>query len=369
MTVDQSFSIVLPLRKKVRLDPGDLIREVRLLVEATGATVRIDPRMIHQAPSGRGGLLGTLRSGAAPEVVAFELDGVRLRITQHAEPFADRSGIGRYVNPVMWDTGLGEFTDHRAYLRVHEAGIEGEEGPDAVFDRAASVTATASVVARLAEPVGAIWVSARNSVPMRSFVAAMERLKEGHAPLEFWLRWHVIPPGEMDDLHSGIVTGGLGAFIGREILAKPSRAETREMIDHAFELARRMIDEKIAVSDGQVVEGAGGTRLRIKLGGRFRKGEVPVCEIELVDPPAARARPSQPETRALPSLDEVEAALRLALEARPNAAPGGEAPAGPAAQPAGEGAPPRAEGGPDAGRPAGPAKRVIRLVPGGRGGS
>lgn len=362
----QSFSIVLPLKRKVRLDPGDLIRELRLLVEATGATVRIDPRMIHQAPTARGGLLGSLRSAPPPEMVAFELDGVRLRVTQHAEPFADRGEIGRYVNPVMWDTGLGEFTDHRAFFRVHEAGIEGEEGPDAVFDRAASVTATASVVARLSEPVGAIWVAARNSVPMRSFAAAMDRLKGGEAPLDFWLRWHVVPPGEMDDLHSGIVTGGLGAFTGREILAKPSRAETREMIDHAFAIARRMVDAKLAVSDGQVIEGAGGTRLRVKLGGRFRKGEVPVCEIELVDPPAVKARPAQPEAPVLPSLDEVEAALRLALEARPdgpNGLPDASRPA------AGRAAPLGAEPGAEAGRPAGAAKRVIRFLPGGRGGS
>lgn len=288
--MQRNFSVILPLKKRDRIDPGDLITEIRLLVEQTGATVRIDPRMAHQAATRTSGLLSTLRGGAQPEIFAFELDGVRLRVSNHNEPFADRSDIGRYVNPVMWDQGLGEFTDHRAHFKIHEAGIEGEEGPDATFDRAAAVTATASVVARFTEPVGAVWLSARNSVPTRSFADALGSLTDGVAPLRFWLRWHVLAPEGMEEHNSGLLTAGLAPFVGHEILARPSTADTRVMIEHAFELARRMIDEKMTFSDGQTVEGAGGEKLRIRLGVRHRREEAPVCEIALANPPAKIAR-------------------------------------------------------------------------------
>ncbi len=367
--MDQSFAVVLPLRKKVRIDPGDLIRELRLLVEETGATVRMDPRMMHQQPA-RSGLLGGLGFGsAAPETVAFELDGVRLRVSLHGEPFADKLEMGRFVNPVMWEHGLGEFTDHRAYFKIYEAGIEGEEGPDATFDRAAAVTATASVVARLTEPVGAIWLTARNSVPMRAFGAALEQLKEGAAPLSFWLRWHVIAPGEMEDFHSGIVTGGLAAFTGREIMAKPSKTETRVMIDHAFELARRMIDEKLAISDNQTVEGEGGAKLRARFGGRNRKGDMPVCEIALVQPASGAPGAARGASAREPGEGHFSEPVRIEP---------GEIAAEPPIRPDGEDGPPRAaaagsagpapEAGPADPRPrtasASGGRRVIRLAPG-----
>ncbi|WP_285674018.1 hypothetical protein [Paralimibaculum aggregatum] len=390
-----------------------MITELRLLVEETGATVRMDPRMMHAAPPSTG-LLGALRR-SPPETVAFELDGVRLRVSLHGEPFADRLEMGRYVNPVMWERGLGEFTDHRAYYKVHEAGIEGEEGPDAIFDRAAAVTATASVVARLSEPVGAIWLAARNSVPMRTFGAAMEQLKEGTAPLSFWLRWHVIPPGEMEDYNSGIVTGGLAAFTGREIMARPSVTETRVMIDHAFELARRMIDEKMAISDNQAVDGDGGARLRLRLGGRHRRGDSPVVEMSLLKGAAPRARPAEPgaEAAARPEparhvaepgrIEAVQIAAAAPIQAGPvqaGAVQAGAVQAGqagalqanpaqsaplppeqaadlgggqvPHAAPAPGRQPPRPDpaadpaADPDAGAPAEPRGRVVRLVPGGR---
>ena len=360
--MDQSFSIALPLKKKVRLDPGDLLTELRLLVEQTGATVRMDPRMIHQATPARSGLLSSFRA-SPPEVIAFELDGVRLRVSLHAEPFASRTEIGKYVNPVKWDHGLGEFTDHRAYFRIHEAGIEGEEGPDAVFDRAASVTATAFVVARLTEPVGAIWIAARNSLPMRAFNEAMAELQGGRAPLSFWLRWHVLPPGEMEDLNSGIVTGGLAPFTGREIMARPSTAETREMIEHALALARRMVDEKLAVRDGQTVEGHAGVPLTVSLGARGRKGDAPVCEIALVDAPAAR-----PVGAVAPRREEIDPlglGTGLGLPGMPLPDPARAA--GPAGLGSAGDADPLA-GPPSADPPQGQGRRVIRLVPGGRGG-
>ncbi|MEM1343875.1 MAG: hypothetical protein AAGI34_04745 [Pseudomonadota bacterium] len=280
--MDQSFAVVLPLKKKTRIDPGELITELRLFVEQTGAVVRMDPRMITQAPASRRGL-GWLLDPPA-EKVLFEVDGVRLRVSTVYAPYYERSRIHRFINPVMWQTGLGEFADHRAHVLIHEAGIEGEEGPDSVYDRAAAVTATASVVARLTQPVGAIWTSARNAVPMQTFHAAMSQLKLNNAPLKFWMRWHIIPPGEMEDACPGLVTAGLAPFIGREILAPPSGVESRVMIDQAFELARRLIDERLSIAKNTSIETEDGEALRVRLRGPGAASDSPVFQIALPQP-------------------------------------------------------------------------------------
>jgi len=381
--VDKHFSIVLPLKKKDRIDPGELITDLRLMVEQTGATVTMDPRMIHRDAPKRPGLFAMKK--AAPEIFSFELDGVRMRVAMHSEPFAQKLEMGKFVNPVMWEYGLGEFTDHRAHFRVYEAGIEGEEGPDAVYDRAAAVTVTASVVAKLTEPVGAIWVAARNSVPMRTFAKAVETLKDGTAPLDFWMRWHVIPPGEMEDAHSGIITGGLGSFLGHELLARPSTVETRYMIDHAFSLARQILDEGLSLEDGAVVGGHEEAELRLRTNRKHRR-DVPVCEFSMVHKPRAvpdavspelasqqaaaaalgvpmlaQSGPDQPARapeapadaamRRLPSLDEIAAMGDSLLNIDPPARP-----ADPPQQPAADPETPRPEDG-DGG-----SRRVIRLV-------
>ncbi|MGF1502374.1 MAG: hypothetical protein ACFBSD_11215 [Paracoccaceae bacterium] len=274
--MEHSFSAILPLRRKARLDAGEVISALRLFVEQTGATVRIDPRMANQAEDG--GLFG-LFGAAKPEIIQFELDGVRLRVATNPEPFKKSNEIHRFVNPVMWNAGLGEFADHRAHIHVYEAGIEGEEGPDATYDRAAAVTATAAVVARLTNPVGAIWASARNALPVKTFEAAVEKMMSGTAPLSLWLRWHIIPPGDMDELSPGLVTHGLAAFAGREVLAAPSEAEPKVMVDHAFGLARRLVDEKIALSDNQLIKGENGDRLRVRLRPAGAHSSVPLYEI------------------------------------------------------------------------------------------
>ncbi|MEM9147739.1 MAG: hypothetical protein AAGC57_16260 [Pseudomonadota bacterium] len=312
--MQRSFAVILPLKKRDRIEQGDLITQLRLLVEETGATVRIDPRMAHQGAQRPSGLLSSFRQSPQPDVFAFELDGVRLRVSNHSDPFTDRREIGRYVNPVMWDHGLGEFTDHRAHFKIHEAGIEGEEGPDATFDRAAAVTATASVVARFTHPVGAVWIAARNSVPLSSFRTALDTLKDGKAPLDFWLRWQVVPPDGMEDHHSGIITAGLAPFIGYEILARPSPVETRLMIEQAFDLARRMVDEKVTVTDGQTVDGLHGNRLKIRLGVRHRREEAPVCEIVLAGP---QTTVSAPLPKAVPLPENLEVRAQQVAEAPP----------------------------------------------------
>jgi hypothetical protein len=337
----QTFSAVLLLKRKEWLDPGELITDLRLLVEQTGADVRLDPRTIHNSEKPRGFL--SLFSPQTPRTIFFELDGVRLRITQHAEPAADERAIHKYINPALWPTGLGEVTAHRAFIRIDESGIEGEEGPDAIFDRAAAVTATASVVARLTEPVGVIWLPACNTVPVPAFREAVTGLLDGVAPLELWVRWFAVPPGEKEDLSPGVVTSGFAAFSGRELRMGPSRFQTSELLENVFELARRLIDEKLALGNEQRVQLADGTVLHVGMRASPGRGEPPI--LELTREPALRGGEAEGEGE--------ERVLREAVSRR--GGPGPAAPAGKAAPPAGS------AGG--TGRPgAGP----IRVIPGGK---
>lgn len=292
-TVEFSFSAVLPLKRKAWIDAGDLITELRLLVEQTGAHVKLDQRSLNQG-QGRSGLFGLLGgSNAPPSNIFFELDGVRMRVAQYGEPCADKRAIHRYVNPSLWTEGLGEFADHQAYIRIYESGIEGEDGPDAVFDRAAAVTATASVIARLANPVGVIWLPARNSVPMRMFGAAIEELTEGSAPVQFWVRWLPTPYHGKEELQPGFVTNGLGAFAGREILVRPSKIPTLTMVDHAYDLAHKLIDERLAIKDQQMLEIDKATGLRVRLRPPGAETESPTYEIAVEPMSGKSAEPEQ----------------------------------------------------------------------------
>lgn len=277
--VAQTFSAVLLLKRKSWLDPHELITDLRLMVEQTGADVRLDPRMIHQGERPRG--LSALLGSRKPPQIMFELDGVRIRITQEAEPAADERAIHRYINPALWAEGLGEFTAHRAFVRIDEAGIEGEEGPDAVFDRAAAVTATASVVSRLCEPVGVIWLPACNAVPMQSFREGLDLLMKGGAPLETWVRWYAVPPGDKQDLQPGAITSGFAAFTGREIRFQPSHLPTRAALDYVFEFARRQIDERMALSDTQTITMGDGTDLTLKVLPPGGGSDSAVCELSI----------------------------------------------------------------------------------------
>jgi len=296
--VDRSFSAALPLKRKTRLDPGDLITELRLFVEQSGATVRIDPRMMNQ-PEPRAGLLG--RFATPTERVLFELDGVRLRVQTVHEPFDKRSRIHRFVNPVNWMHGLGEFADHRAHILINEAGIEGEEGPDAVFDRAAAVTATTAVVARLTQPVGAIWTVANNALPMGLFRDGVKQLTDGQAPLRLWMRWHMIPPDEMQEANPGLVTHGLAPFLGREILARPTLVESHRLIEIVFALARRLLDEKLSILETDRVDSGEGTALAVRLRGPGRHNDTPVYEITIPGMEAPPPREPAPDPLALPA--------------------------------------------------------------------
>lgn len=298
---DRSFRAILPLTRKVRLDPGELITELRLFVEQSGASVRMDPRMMTRPDRPSGGLRGLL-GGAQPERVLFEIDGVRMRVQMVHQPFERRDRIHRFVNPANWTRGLGEFADHRAHVLIHEAGIEGEEGPDAVFDRAAAVTATAAVVARLTRPVGVAWMAAHNALPMPMFREAMEELTEGLAPLRLWVRWHMIPPDEMQEASPGLVTHGLAPFIGRELLAKPSQVESHRLIELAFALARSLVDERVGLGERDHLTLDDGTELDIRLRGPGTHSEVPVYEFEVPGMQAPPPRERAADPLAMPSV-------------------------------------------------------------------
>ena len=300
--VDRSFRTLLPLTRKVRLDPGELVRELRLFVEQSGASVRIDPRMMTQADQRPGGLRGLFSAAAPPERVLFEVDGVRLRVHTVGEPFEKRSRIHRFVNPAHWTRGLGEFADHRAHIVVQEAGIEGEEGPDAVFDRAAAVTATSAVVARLTDPVGVVWSTAENAIPVSLFRECLEELTEGRAPLRFWMRWHMLPPDELQDAQPGLVTHGLAPFIGREVLARPSLVEAQHLIGIMLAFARRLVDERASVAERDRVTLDDGTDLDVRLRGPGKMSDAPVYELAVPGMDAPPPREPAPDPLAMPSM-------------------------------------------------------------------
>lgn len=302
--VDRSFKAILPLTRKIRLDPGELLTELRLFVEQSGASVRMDPRMMAQANERPQGLRGLFSSQPAEQRILFEVDGVRLRVHSVAEPFEQRSRIHRFVNPAHWTRGLGEFADHRAHIVIQEAGIEGEEGPDAVFDRAAAVTATAAVVARLTRPVGVVWSAAENAVPVTLFREGMDELTEGLAPLRVWVRWHMIPPDEMQDAYPGLVTHGLAPFVGREILARPSLVEAHRLIEIVLAFARMLVDDRASVSERDSKDLDDGTQIDIRLRGPGKLSDVPVYEITVPGMEAPPPRERAPDPLAMPSMPD-----------------------------------------------------------------
>jgi hypothetical protein len=166
---------------------------------------------------------------------------------------------------------------------------------------------------------------------MPIFFEAMDTLMGGRAPLKLWLRWYVIAPGEMDDLCSGIVTSGLAPFIGREIMAPPSEVEPRFMIEHAFEVARALLDDKRPLADAQVIDTEDGDKLRLKLRARVAGVEGPVCEITLPDPVARKRRAPVAPVQAADLLAAEEVGVRPPRSMQVNAAAAQAALGGPAA--------------------------------------
>jgi hypothetical protein len=291
------YGAAVPLAKPVKLDREVVQDELRSLVAQAGARVRmIDDQ------SGKGGLLSGLRS--KPSEFKCEIAGVRLVIRAEARPLCNASVMHSFINPSIWRGGLSGMTGHRAHLLIAEAeGVSGGGGNsrDAMFDRATAVTLATAAIANMAEAEGVIWLPARNAVPMGTFGSEMERFIDGQAPLQFWLRWQVLPPPVQAEhelgalsgeaLQPGVATIGLTAFIGAEIIAPPSNCDRDVMLDHVFALASAVIDENAQLKDGAVYGKAGGIMVRLSKRKSGPYSERPYWELLPRPAPASQGKP------------------------------------------------------------------------------
>ena len=258
------YGAAVPLANPIRLDREKVHKVLRALAAEAGARVR----MIDDGPDKRG-ILSGLRSKSSE--IPCEIAGVRLMIRAASRPLCSASTMHSFINPSIWRGGLGGMTGHRAHLLIAEveAGGGGGNSRDAMFDRATAVTLATAAIANMAEAQaeGVIWLPARNAVPMGTFGSEMERFIDGQAPLQFWLRWQILPPpvqaeyelGELsgEALHPGVATVGLTAFIGAEIIAPPSTRARDVMLDHVFPLSSAAIHENAAPTHG-AFHGPGG---------------------------------------------------------------------------------------------------------------
>jgi hypothetical protein len=265
------YGAAVPLAKPIKLDRETVQTELRTLVAQAGARVR----MIDDGSAKRG-ILSGLRS--KPAEFQCEIAGVRLTIRAEARPLCGASTMHSFINPAIWRGSLSGMTNHRAHLLIAETEVAAggsRNSRDAMFDRATAVTLATAAIANMSEAEGVIWLPARNAVPMGTFGSEMERFIDGQAPLQFWLRWQILPPpvqaerelGELsgEALHPGVATVGLSAFIGAEIIAPPSNCDRDVMLDHIFGLASAVIDENEELKDGAVYGKAGGIMVRLNM--------------------------------------------------------------------------------------------------------
>jgi len=316
--VTDSFSAVLALKRKTTLEAADLIPALRLFVEPSGARVTAARRSRREVEPVQPGLMARILRRGRP--ITFDLDGVRMRVSLINRPFRGRDGMRGFVNPAVWADGLAPLVDHRAHVLIEETGVDDEEeGPDEVFDRAAAVTATAFVVAGLTAPAGAIWLPARNAIPLSTLSEEMDGLIAGHAPLRLWMRWQVIAPAPRQDACPGLVTSGLAPLIGREIVAWPSRVETHRQVENVIALARRLIDEGVEIVAKKHLAVGGDTHLSVRLRATTPEDDVPVFEVAVPGSEPPPPAEEIPDPFTLPSLPT----SRSAGEPEPGASGGG----------------------------------------------
>jgi hypothetical protein len=320
------YGAAVPLAKALKLDKEAMQTELRALVAQAGARVRI----IDEG-SGRGGILSGLRS--KPSGFTCEIAGVRLTIRSESRPLCSASVMHSFINPAVWRGSLKNMTEHRAHLLVAEAESAGGNTRDAMFDRATAVTLATAAIANMAETAeGVVWLPARNALPMGTFGSEMERFIDGQAPLQFWLRWQVLPApvqaerelGELsgEALEAGVATIGLTAFIGAEIIAPPSVCDRDVMLDHIYALASAVIDENAELKDGAVYGKAGGTMVRLSKRQAGPYSERPYWELLPRPAPAAKAPPlfnvSGTEPEPLPRTEDEPPEPHLRLVVRGN---------------------------------------------------
>jgi hypothetical protein len=294
--VDQQpvYGAAIPLSKSVKLDRDTLHNALREVVGLAGARVR----MIDEASHKRG-ILSAFRS--RPSEFGCEIAGVRLTIRAASQPLCSAAVMHSLINPAIWRGALTGMTGHRAHLLIAEAEASGGKNRDAMFDRATAVTLATAATANLASAEGVVWLPARNAVPMGTFGSEMERFIDGQAPLQFWLRWQVLPPpvqaeqqlGELtgEALHPGVATVGLTAFIGSEIIAPPSNCERDVMLDHVFALASSVIDENAELKDGAVYGRADGVMVRLAMRKSGQYSDRPYWELLPRPAPASESAP------------------------------------------------------------------------------
>jgi hypothetical protein len=288
------YGAAVPLAKPVKLDREALHQALREVVAQAGAGVRM-----MDVDSGKRGILSGLRS--APSEFGCEIAGVRLVIRSAPTQLCSPSVMHSFINPSIWRGGLTGMTGHRAHLLIAEAEGGGGKGRDAMFDRATAVTLATAAIANMAEAEGVIWLPARNAVPMGTFGSEMERFIDGQAPLQFWLRWQILPPPVQAEhelgaltgeaLQPGVATVGLTAFIGAEIIAPPSNCDRDVMLDHVFALASAVIDENEELKDGAVYGKAGGIMVRLNMRKSGQYSDVPYWELLPRPAPASKGVP------------------------------------------------------------------------------
>jgi hypothetical protein len=317
------YGAAVPLAKPIKLDRETVQTELRDLVAQAGARVR----MLDEG-SARGGILSGLRS--KPTEFQCEIAGVRLTIRAESRPLCGSSTMHSFINPAIWRGSLKGMTSHKAHLLIAETEVSGRRNSrDAMFDRATAVTLAAAAIANMSEAEGVIWLPARNAVPMGTFGSEMERFIDGQAPLQFWLRWQILPPpvqaehqlGELsgEALQPGVSTVGLTAFIGAEIIAPPSNCDRDVMLDHIFALASTVIDENAELKDGAVYGKAGGIMVRLSKRDSGQYSQRPYWELLPRPAPAARGTQlfnnagDEPESEPGP---QSEPRLRLVVPGR-----------------------------------------------------
>lgn len=319
------FGAAVPLERAI--DPGRerMIAELEEIVGAVGARVLVEEE---GGGKPRGFLGGLLKRGTE---LRCRMAGINLVIRVCSGPFCKPSMVPAFVNPAVWGGSLKPLAEHRGHILIAEADARAGTNADALFDRATAVTLAAAAMAALSDPLGVVWLPARNTVPIRLFGAEMERLTEGLAPLRFWLRWRILPPpvreerelGELSGkaLNPGVATVGMSAFLGAELVAPPSTAEQDEMLEQVFALASAIIDEKWQIRDRGVFAGGEGPPLRVAWRESGEWSFAPYWEL-VPRPTAARApkpepgavqKPAEPPAKAEESEDQFTRRLRLVV--------------------------------------------------------